>query len=292
MTKTETLIIGAGPCGLALGKKLALEKKDFLIVEKSRGVGGRIATRRIDGDSLDHGAPVLKEYDELSQLIDTSKAIRSGGNIYIPGGMTGPFKNLAASLPIQKEVKIVKLERTSHWLATSDQGLVFEADNVVLTAPLPQALELLEQSNIRFESELKKVQYSKALMGLFIIREENFMKPNLPSGVHSLFSMKDRGLSPKAFVMRMDPEYSDKNFGSEESQILKDLEQTFLSAFESIPHINHRELKKWRYVLPLTSIENPYLEAAPQLYLAGDAFLYPDIRGALLSAEALAKKLI
>ena len=292
MTKTETLIIGAGPCGLALGKKLAHEKKDFLIVEKSRGVGGRVATRRIDGDSFDHGAPVLRDHAKLSQLIDTSKAIRSGENIYFPGGMTGPFKNLAASLPIQKEVKIVKLERKSHWLATSDQGLVFEADKIVLTAPLPQALELLAESYIPFESELKSVQYTKALMGIFITHEENFIKSNLPSGVHSLFSMKDRGLSPEAFVMRMDPEYSDKYFGSEESQVLSDLEQRFLSAFESIPQIKHRELKKWRYVLPLTSLELPYLEVAPQLYLAGDAFLYPDIRGALLSAESLAEKLI
>jgi renalase len=55
MIKTETLIIGAGPCGLALGHKLTQNKKDFLIVEKSRGIGGRIATRRIDGDSFDHG---------------------------------------------------------------------------------------------------------------------------------------------------------------------------------------------------------------------------------------------
>jgi renalase len=206
--------------------------------------------------------------------------------------MTGPFKSLAASLPIHKEVKIVKIEKKSRWHVTSDQGLEFEAENIVLTAPLPQALELLTQSQIRFESELKSVQYSKALMGLFITHEENFIKSNLPSGVHSLFSMKDRGLSPEAFVMRMDPEYSDKYFGSEESQVLSDLEQRFLSAFESIPQIKHRELKKWRYVLPLTSLELPYLEVAPQLYLAGDAFLYPDIRGALLSAEALAKKLI
>lgn len=292
MTQTETLIIGAGPCGLALGHKLSQLNKDFLIVEKSRGVGGRIATRRIDGDSFDHGAPVLKDHDELSQLIDTSKAIRSGENIFFAGGMTGPFKSLAASLPIHKEVKIVKIEKKSKWLATSDQGLEFKTENIVLTAPLPQALELLTQSQIRFESELKSIQYSKALMGLFITHEENFIKPGLPSGVHSIFSMKERGLSPKAFVLRMDPEYSEKNFALEESLVLKEIEQKFSSAFELVPNIIHRELKKWRYVLPLTSFKSPFHEVAPQLYLAGDAFLYPDIRGALLSAEALAKKLI
>ncbi len=38
--KTEILIIGAGPAGMAAAMELSRAKKDFLIVERSPSVGG------------------------------------------------------------------------------------------------------------------------------------------------------------------------------------------------------------------------------------------------------------
>lgn len=304
MTETEKvpvkvtyLIVGAGPCGLYLGKLLQARRKDFLIVEKSRGVGGRVATRRIENILVDHGAPYLKSSKQLMDLMVEYKVpglkIDQLG-LFTDEGMTILFKKMASLLPVKKEVKIINImRRNDQWLAVADSGESFLTDHLILTAPLPQSLELLNSSNIdyKYKYDLNTVAYSKALIGLFLTDKEIVLKQTLPEKVHSLFTMKYRS-SERASVLRLNESYSEANFQKTDDQILEELEKFFISSCESTGRIIYRELKKWRYALPLTSLNAPYVEATTQLYLAGDAFQYPDIRGALFSAEALAQKLI
>ena len=51
------VVIGAGVAGLAAARALGDAGRDVVVVDKGRGVGGRCATRRIDGQSVDHGLP-------------------------------------------------------------------------------------------------------------------------------------------------------------------------------------------------------------------------------------------
>ncbi len=48
-------MIGAGLAGLSCARALDESGLDVQLLEKSRGVGGRCATRRIDGQPVDHG---------------------------------------------------------------------------------------------------------------------------------------------------------------------------------------------------------------------------------------------
>ena len=50
-------IVGAGICGLAAAAELAAAGREVAVFDKSRGIGGRLATRRVDAMSFDHGAP-------------------------------------------------------------------------------------------------------------------------------------------------------------------------------------------------------------------------------------------
>ena len=70
---TDILIIGAGITGLIAGYHLNKAGREILIVDKSRGVGGRMATRRIGDASFDHGANFLYATDpEIIPIIQTA----------------------------------------------------------------------------------------------------------------------------------------------------------------------------------------------------------------------------
>lgn len=56
MVETDILIIGAGISGLVCATELQRAGLNVCLVDKGRGVGGRMATRRMGGGRLDHGA--------------------------------------------------------------------------------------------------------------------------------------------------------------------------------------------------------------------------------------------
>ena len=53
-------IIGAGLSGLAAARDLIGLGYEVVVIEKSRGVGGCLAARRIEGTVVDHGAPLIE----------------------------------------------------------------------------------------------------------------------------------------------------------------------------------------------------------------------------------------
>ena len=57
-------IIGAGLAGLTCGKALQQAGHDVVIFEKSRGIGGRLATRRAEPFYFDHGVAAFTASDD------------------------------------------------------------------------------------------------------------------------------------------------------------------------------------------------------------------------------------
>ena len=55
----DVLVVGAGVAGLACARALADAGRRVAVLERARGVGGRCATRRVDGQPVDHGVPFL-----------------------------------------------------------------------------------------------------------------------------------------------------------------------------------------------------------------------------------------
>ena len=67
MQATEVLIIGAGISGLICATELRKVDKSVRILDKGRGLGGRMATRRMAGGRLDHGAQYFTVRDPRLQ---------------------------------------------------------------------------------------------------------------------------------------------------------------------------------------------------------------------------------
>ncbi len=55
----DVLVIGAGMAGLTAAAELQRAGRRVLVLDKGRGVGGRLASRRIEGAAFDHGAQFI-----------------------------------------------------------------------------------------------------------------------------------------------------------------------------------------------------------------------------------------
>jgi len=171
----DIAIIGAGMAGLTCAQQLYQAGYRVVVLEKSRGVGGRVATRRIQGTPVDHGVPFLEAKGKLSQqLIETlcdrgilhrwmdnqDEAECSSPRYIAPTGMTAIAKYLAQGLDIRFSCRVCAIAPTREqtWQITyhtpeeTDNNLTAAA--VVMAIPAPQALTLLEPLEKEFPSNL------------------------------------------------------------------------------------------------------------------------------------------
>ncbi|MFM8973121.1 MAG: NAD(P)-binding protein, partial [Actinomycetota bacterium] len=67
--RPRVVVIGAGMAGLTAARRL-VSACDVLVLDKGRGVGGRMATRRIGDAVFDHGAQFVTAHaDEFAERI-------------------------------------------------------------------------------------------------------------------------------------------------------------------------------------------------------------------------------
>ena len=196
-------IIGAGMAGLAAARRLRAERPELEVViyEKSRGLGGRAATRRRATFVFDHGAQYFKTptpelhrlvTQELSntELFDIVKPVwtfDSAGTIAegdpaqnadpkwgYRSGLSMLGKLLGVGLDVRQEVRISALrsgdEGVSRWQLVDDTGATLgTADYVLLTPPAPQTAEILQASDIPrerkagFSAAMRSVVYRRCL---------------------------------------------------------------------------------------------------------------------------------
>jgi len=184
-------VVGAGLTGVGIAYRLRDEPISVTILEKSRGVGGRAATRRKNGCRYDHGANYIKDSDtrttellktlgddglfEISQPVWTFDA---DGEIS-PGdrqeshkwtwtkGITQFAKRLLAETDadLQTTTRVDALDRRDNeWTLTDTDGLTHGPfDAVVLTPPAPQTAELLAETQIESERPSTLAELTEAV---------------------------------------------------------------------------------------------------------------------------------
>jgi len=194
MMVVKVAVIGAGLGGLSFCKTLLKRGNANLfqitVFEKSRGPGGRISTRRekinSSSFSFDHGAQyftardpifeeevnnminegVVKEWKGTVSVVDINQGLLPPNNdkptVRFVGneGMNSVGKFLAQGLTIKTETRVTKLTKegsneSPQWLLESEKGEQLGLfDVVVINAPSPQAITLLEASPSTQSSKL------------------------------------------------------------------------------------------------------------------------------------------
>ncbi|MEA5538863.1 FAD-dependent oxidoreductase [Limnoraphis robusta Tam1] len=198
-TVFDIAIIGAGFGGLIAAQDLKQAGYSVILLEKSRGVGGRCATRRVSDIPVDHGVRYLeaagKQTQNLIQQLTATNVLQLWMDkidvfkdnqlqpqqtqpLYIaPNGMNSVGKELAVGLDIWFNRRVERLTPTlnktwylslevTHPTATENPEEV-EAKAVILAIPAPQALLLLEpltaELPANFVEQVRSVEYNACI---------------------------------------------------------------------------------------------------------------------------------
>lgn len=321
------IVVGAGISGLCASLLLRDAGVPVRVLEKSRGYGGRLATRRIGEQAWDTGAQAISARgswfaDLLSEAADAGVARRVGEQhwVGIPG-MTAIARWIARDAEVELEVRVtaVGTKRTgppepaaAPIIVQTESGDEFPASGVILTAPLPQSLELLARGEFALgEAAVQLAERSYDPCLVLLARSER-----LPASSRTRESNQVPGLfrcdgSPFRLLsehgLRRDRQASgiwSCILRSEDSRELYDLTDDQLTRFladslnEILPEAEVVSVKRWRYSEPAGQSErsepHPSLPAAVApveglpLILCGDGLAGGRVESAAESGRAAA----
>lgn len=319
------LIVGAGISGLLAARLLQANDVDVTVLDKARGVGGRMATRRIHDAVFDHGAqyftardPIFKQLINRMTLVGAAKewahgfsmadgTFKNTGEPRFRGaeGMTSIPKYIAQSLDVRLQTKVTRIDLLNEqWQLTAEHGESFSSDALIVTSPVPQSLNMMAAGNFTLptdaQSALEAIDYDPCIAVMVLLNAAGNIPQ--PGGVwHSgepiywIGDNQQKGISPQhqAVTIHAGPEFSDQH--------IDDLDQAGQRLLEAaadwlggLDNVQDYQVHGWRYSHPQVLYPNECLKIDEPLPLifAGDAFAGPRVEGAALSGIAAAEYLL
>lgn len=317
----RVVIVGAGLAGLTAAKSLVAAGHDVVVLERGRSPGGRMATRRIGGATVDHGAQFFTvRSDEFAAMVD---AWIAGGVVtewcrgfaghpdpypryHAVGGMNALPRYLARGLDVRCGRLAFTLRRhTSSWIVVDDDALEYAADAVVITTPVPQAYSFLIAGELDAPEALRALTYDRTLALLAVLDAPSAVPE--PGGVQdadATFSFvadnARKGVSAlPALTLHVRSDLSEKWWDDDRSALTARLVDAALP-WVGAARVLETQVKRWRYATPVSTWPDPFvlIDGGPgPVVLAGDAFAGPkvagpNLEGAVRSGAAAASALV
>jgi renalase len=321
------IVVGAGISGLLAASALQREGWDVTVLDKGRGVGGRMATRRVGEGTFDHGAQFFTVRGErFAGLVegwlgagvatewargfaDAYGRPNEDGHPRYRGteGMTSIPKYISRGLDVRTGERALRVDDGDDgWEVVCESGLRVAGDALVLGAPVPQALDLTSSGSYTLPDgarrQLEAVSYDPCV-ALMALLEGPTGVPE-PGGMQIkgepldwIGDNKRKGISEAPCItVHAGPDWSRSHFEDGESEVVDSmisLAGDRLGA-DLAPAVVETSLARWRYSWVTNPHPEPCLVASetPPLLFCGDAFGQPKVEGAALSGFAAADHLL
>ncbi|GAA4457882.1 FAD-dependent oxidoreductase [Nibrella saemangeumensis] len=317
---TSVLIIGAGLAGLTAARELTRHYRNVTLLDKGRGVGGRLATRRIEQSRADHGAqyfsaktpPFQKQVNEWMQagLVNEWPLQEGSTEFQHPryvgaNGMNAIAKHLARDLDIRTGERAVRLvAQDSGWRVETEVGTTYQADALLITIPAPQVLALLSESGIDLNSTglsvLKSIEYQPCIAVMALLNQPS----HLPAPGYLKYEEgpvawvadnQQKGISPNqpSVTIHASHPYSEAHLEEDMNAVGREL-VNHLADWIPAGSVDSVQVHRWRYSNAERRHPEAYLAAATSqpLLFGGDGFGIGNVEGAVLSGLAMAESLV
>jgi renalase len=278
----DVAIVGAGLAGLVCAQRLRQHGYSVVVVEKSRGLGGRLATRRLPESWADHGVRGLEMQGDLTrsliQILGQRGVLRAWQEKYVsPVGITAVAKFLATDLDILRGKRVEAIAHTDQsWSLALDSGESVVAKAIVVAIPAPQALLLLEPLGLPFLAALRSVMFAPCITAIATFRSPATNSPwtMYPDEAAidwiSLENTKAIDASHPVLVVQSSAEFAANYLEAEDLQSVG--QQLLDRAAPFLPPLGDRDLlqvHRWRYAFAQRSLPEFCLQAG-SLVCAGD----------------------
>ncbi len=325
-TAPAIAVIGAGISGLSASARLRELGLQVQVMEKSRGLGGRSATRRIGHLGFDHGAQYLTVREStlekvLAPLIQrgvvalwepnivrlASDRMRSPGReakrfVGVPG-MSTLSRSLRGKSVVTLGTRISSVARLDDraWTLSGEQGDVYGPfAGVIVTCPAPQAADLLADVSPDLARACAEVEMLPcwATMVAFdsplqLDFDAAFVDDEVIAWAANESTKPGRSAQPECWTLHAAPAWSRDHLEKDADLISRDMVERFLdisgaSSAEPTTRVAHR----WRFARSAEPrAYGNLLDPIGRIGVAGDWTRGDRVEGAFMSGFRIADQL-
>ncbi len=323
-------VVGAGLAAVAAARSLAGRGHSVTLFEKSRGFGGRLATRRFDGLHFDHGAAFFTVRDasfrealaplvSAGEVVPWTERLHRWDGLSLSGdaltrterrwaageGMASVARRLAEGLDVRLEAKVTQARpRASGGWSLDIEGSgppgVEEADILVVAIPAPQALALfgpgLLTAHVRTELERVAFDPCLTLLATFDVPLPPWRGIVSSAGPVQWVGSESskRPQSPVGLTIQGSGDWSRQHYESSDETV----KDALIGALAAMAGAEFAvpvawQVKRWRYARPVQlATAHALLEERPPVVFCGDWAVAPRAEGAWMSGVAAADRLV
>lgn len=217
-------------------------------------------------------------------------------------GMNACCKRLAEGLDIRFRTRVTSTDfRSGRWRLNGEGSeLIAECERLIVTAPAPQAAELMPTESF-LHDRIRRVALDPcwAAMVAFDVRlpldfDGAFVNDAPLSWIARNGSKPGRPSAPEAWTLHASPHWSRANVDRSAEEILTKLLESFWQVTQAPPREpSHAAAHRWRYSISPQPLDERFLvDSALNLGVCGDWCGGPRVEGAFLSGSELAERLL
>jgi predicted NAD/FAD-dependent oxidoreductase len=322
MAGVRVAVVGAGIAGLACARELARADARVTVFERSRGLGGRLGTRRQGNLAFDHGAQYFTarshsfvKYAEVAgragvlarwspRILEDDRLWEAPVEDWHVGqpGMSALVRPMARNVELRSGVGVHEIIQSQRgWELRTDSGgqnHIFDA--VAVAVPAPQALALLGPHGRSFR-HLHEVRMAPCWAGMFAFEQPVDVGADVrrwtrgPLSWAACDSSKPgRPSGLHCWVVHASVDWSRAHLEADAVEVAQLLLHEFATATGArLPAPLHAQAHRWRLALVEQPLGLPCIVDEEIVAGAcGDWCIAPRVEAAFESGRALAHSLL